>query len=52
LVIGKLLYIALSTRPDIAYAAYHLSCFVSNYGRKDWTAAKHILQYLHKTIDH
>jgi hypothetical protein len=37
---GKLLYIALSTRPDIAYAVCYLSCFVSNYGREHWAAAK------------
>jgi len=51
-VIGKLLYIALSTRLDIAYAVCYLSRFVSNYGREHWTAAKHVLRYLHKTIDH
>jgi len=51
-VIGKLLYIALSTRPDIAYAVCYLCCFVSNYGREHWSATKCILQYLHKTIDH
>jgi len=52
LVIGKLLYIALSTRPNIAYAVCYLSCFVSNYGMEHWTAVKRILRYLHKTIDH
>jgi len=52
LVIGKLLYIAMSTRLDIAYAVCYLSRFVSNYGREHWMAAKRVLQYLHKTIDH
>jgi len=51
LVIGKLLYIALSTRPNIAYSVCYLSHFVSNYGREHWTTAKCVLRYLHKTID-
>jgi len=50
--IGKLLYIALSTRLDMAYAVCYLSCSVSNYGREHWTSAKRVLRYLHKTIDH
>jgi len=49
LVIGKLLYIALSTLP-MQYVT--LVVFVSKYGREHWTAAKRILRYLHKTIDH
>jgi len=51
-VIGKLLYIALSTRPYIACAVCYLSHFVPNYSREHWTAAKCVLRYLHKTIDH
>jgi len=48
LVIGNLLYIVLSTRLDIAYAVFVILCLTMAGN----TAAKSILQYLHKTIDH
>ncbi len=49
--IGKLLYIALATRPDIAYIISHLARFVTGYSHLHWEAAKHVLQYLQATKD-
>lgn len=49
--IGKLLYIAGSTRPDVAFAISSLSRFNSNPHRKHWEAAKRVIKYLKGTID-
>ena len=48
--VGKLLYLAIATRPDIAYAVGVLCRFVENPGPDHWHAAKHILRYLQGTI--
>ncbi|EJF55486.1 hypothetical protein DICSQDRAFT_25697, partial [Dichomitus squalens LYAD-421 SS1] len=45
-VIGSLMYAALGTRPDIAYAVQALLQYNSRYGPEHWTAAKHVLRYL------
>ena len=47
--VGSLMYLALSTRPDIATAVNAVSRFVANPGRKHWQAVKHILRYLRGT---
>jgi transposase InsO family protein len=47
--IGSLLYIALSSRPDIAYAATTLGRFSSSPNSTHWTAVKHLLRYLRAT---
>jgi len=44
--VGCLLYLAVSTRPDIAYASMWLGQFSSNPTRSHFLAAKHVLQYL------
>jgi hypothetical protein len=44
--IGVLMYTALGTRPDIAFAVQHLSQFSDTYGPEHWTAVKHVLHYL------
>ena len=49
--IGKLLYLVICTRPDIAYAVGALSKFLSNPGRIHWKQALHVLRYVHTTID-
>ena len=49
-VVGSLMYLALTTRPDIAYAAGVLARFNSNPGPAHWNAAKHVLRYLKGTI--
>jgi hypothetical protein len=46
---GKLLYIAIATRPDIAFAASYLSRFNSAFTREHWTAAKSVVRYLATT---
>jgi hypothetical protein len=48
--IGKLLYLAIATRPDIAYAVGVLCRFVENPGLEHWHAAKRVLRYLQGTI--
>ncbi|XP_036320876.1 secreted RxLR effector protein 161-like [Rhagoletis pomonella] len=47
--IGCLLYLAGSTRPDIAYTVSVLSQFNTNFGIKHWIAAKRVLRYLKGT---
>jgi hypothetical protein len=50
-VVGSLMYLALTTRPDIAYAAGVLARFNSNPGLVHWQAVKHVLRYLKGTMD-
>jgi len=47
--IGKLLYLAIATWPDIAYTVSVLCRFVENPGLSHWHAAKQVLQYLRST---
>jgi hypothetical protein len=44
--IGALMYAAIGTRPDIAFAVGALSIFLSNPGRLHWNEAKRVLSYL------
>src|SRR5260221_5169983 len=44
--------LAVTTRPDIAYAASVLARFNSNPGPYHWMAAKHVLRYLKGTMDY
>ena len=50
--IGSLMYLAVSTRPDIAYAVGNLAKFTSKPSTKHWTALKRVLRYLKGTIKH
>lgn len=50
--IGALMYLAVSTRPDIAYAVNFMSQFNTNYTSEHWVAAKRILRYLKGTVKH
>ena len=50
--IGALLYLSVSTRPDIAYTVNYLSQFNSNYNSDHWKAAKRVLRYLKGTSDY
>lgn len=47
--IGALQYIALSTRPDIAYSINQLSRYLANPGRAHWLGGKRVLRYLKGT---
>ena len=51
-VIGKLLYLAVNTRPDIATAVGTLARFVSNPGQMHWKGVKHIMRYLRGTANY
>lgn len=44
--IGSLMYLAVLTRPDIAFAVNYLSQFNNNYSEYNWHCAKRILRYL------
>ncbi|XP_057340572.1 uncharacterized protein LOC130677735 [Microplitis mediator] len=50
--IGALLCLAITTRPDIMYAVNYLSQFNTNYNVEHWKAAKRVLRYLKGTIDY
>lgn len=50
--IGSIMYIAVCTRPDIAFAASLLSQFNNCHSETHWKAAKRILRYLKGTIDY
>jgi hypothetical protein len=47
--VGKLLYLATCTRPDIAFAVRELSRFMGNWGEQHWGVAKHVVRYLKGT---
>jgi len=49
--VGKLLYLAIATRPDIAYIIGVLCRFVENPGMAHWDAAKRVLRYLKGTVN-
>ena len=48
-VVGALLYVAMWTRPDIAFAVSDLSRFVSHPGHSHVEASKRVLRYLQST---
>ena len=50
--VGRLNYLAVSTRPDIAAAVSIVSRFSHNPGIQHWGAVKHILSYLKGTINY
>lgn len=44
--IGSLMYLAVSTRPNIAHVVSYLSQFNENYDKEHWTAGKRVFKYL------
>lgn len=44
--VGCLMYISVSTRPDIMYAVSRLARFNACYSEEHWIAAKNVLRYL------
>jgi hypothetical protein len=50
--IGALMYAAIGTRPDIAFAVGTLSRFLGNPGRRHWNEAKCVLAYLKGTSNY
>jgi hypothetical protein len=49
--VGTLLYIGLSTRPDIANATSILARFSANPGPTHWKAVKYLMRYVKGTMD-
>lgn len=49
--VGALMYLAIGTRPDIAYSVGKLAQFNSNPGVAHWKAVKHLFRYLKGTLD-
>ena len=47
--VGSLMYIAIGTRPDIAYAVGRLASFLDCYRPEHWEAAIRVLRYLEGT---
>jgi hypothetical protein len=50
--VGSLMFLATTSRPDIAYSVGVLCRFNSNPGPKHWTAVKHLLRYLKGSMDY
>ena len=47
--IGALNWVAVGTRPDIAFVVGQLAQFLENLGRVHWDAAKQVMRYLKGT---
>lgn len=50
--IGSIMYLAVCTRPDIAYVCSKLSQYNTCFNKTHWLAAKRVLRYLLGTIDY
>jgi hypothetical protein len=50
--VGGLMFLAVSTHPDIAHAVGVLCHFMANPGMAHWCAVKHLFQYIKGTLDH
>lgn len=49
--VGALMYLAIGTRPDIAYSVAKLAQFNATPGLAHWKAVKHLFRYLKGTLD-
>lgn len=47
--VGSLMFLAIVSRPDIAYAVNVLSQYMNCYGKEHWTAGLRVLKYLKLT---
>lgn len=50
--IGRLMYLSVSTRPDISYAISSLARFSSKPIKEHWIALKRLFRYLRGTVNH
>lgn len=51
-VVGSLLYLAMATRPDIAFAVSNVAKFSARPTKQHWIAVKRILRYLRGTAEY
>lgn len=51
-VIGSLSYLAVGTRPDLAYSVNFLARYASTPQKEHWNALKHLLRFLKNTAGH
>lgn len=49
--VGALMYLSITTRPDIAYATSVLASHMHNPGEQHWEGVKHVMAYLNGTRD-
>jgi hypothetical protein len=49
--IGKLNYLARSTRPDLSFVASHLATFCSSYQQEHWDACLNVMRYIQGTLE-
>ena len=49
--VGALMYLALTTRPDMSYTVGVLARFSANPGPEHWKAVKHLMRYAQGTKD-
>lgn len=47
--VGKVMYLANTTHPDLSFAVWELARFMLNYGKKHWVTVKALLCYLQGT---
>ncbi len=52
MVLVHLMYLAIATRPDIAYAVGVLAQFSTNPGIAHWKAVIHLFRYLKGTLNY
>jgi len=50
-IIGSVIFLMNSTRPDIAYAVSRLSSYTHNSAKEHWDVLHHLLRYLRGTMD-
>ena len=51
-IIGSLMYLSVSSRPDITYSVSTLARFSSQPNNQHWTALKRVLRYLKGTVNY
>ena len=52
MIIGLLMYVAITTWPDISFSVQQLSQYMSNPGKQHWEATKQVLCYLKGTSNY
>ena len=49
--VGSIQYIAVVTRPDLAFSAHVLARHMAGSAKKHWLVVQHVMRYLQSTID-